>query len=346
VASPAAAVAQARTAEHLGLATVWLSERWGTKDLAVLTGAIGQATGRLRIASGVTHLGTRHPLALASLAMTAQALTDGRFVLGVGRSVAATWRAVGVPVVTNAVLTDTVDILRRLCRGERVSYDGPAGRFPRIRLGDLPDAPPPPIVLAAVGPKSLALAGRLFDGVLLHPFLTPDAVADSAARVRTAATEAGRDPAEVRVYATVVTAPDLIESEQTAVVTARALTYLQVPGFGERLAAVNGWDTAPLEPLRSHPMFRDLRGAADHRYTRHELADVARRLIPPKWINSSAAVGSAAACAERLHAYLAAGADEIALHGATPELLGPTLQHVAAGSGGPRSSSPDASAGR
>jgi 5,10-methylenetetrahydromethanopterin reductase len=336
VPDPRAAVGQARAAEHLGLGAVWLSERWGTKDLGVLVGAIGQATERVRIGSGITHFGVRHPLTLASTAMTAQALTGGRFVLGVGRSVAATWKAVGLPPVTNAVLTDTADIVRRLCRGEKVSYEGPAGSFPKMRLGDLPDAPPPPIVLAAIGPRSLELAGRHFDGVLLHPFLTPEAVGRSAELVRKAAADAGRDPARVRVHATVVSAPDLTAEEEGAVVAARALTYFQIPGFGENLAAANGWDPAPLAILRAHPMFTGIRGAADHHFTRHQLVDVAQELIPREWIESAAAVGTAGACARQLQAYLAAGADEIALHGATPDLLGPMLQHVVARAGGPR----------
>jgi 5,10-methylenetetrahydromethanopterin reductase len=330
VPDPRPAIGQARAAEHLGLGTVWLSERWGTKDLGVLTGALSAATERVRIASGITHFGVRHPLTLASMAMTAQALTGGRFVLGVGRSVAATWKAVGLPAVTNAVLVDSADLFRRLCRGERVSYSGPAGEFPKMRLGDLPDVPVPPVVLAAIGPKSLALAGAHFDGVLLHPFLTPEAVKRSAEAVRRAAEEAGRDPAGVRVYATVVTAPDLPPHEEAAVVTARALTYFQIPGFGENLATINGWDLTPLAALRAHPMFSGIRGAADHHFTREQLVEVARELIPAAWLESSAAVGPAALCAERVRGYLAAGADEIALHGSTPDLLGPLLHHLRA----------------
>ncbi|WP_459979679.1 LLM class flavin-dependent oxidoreductase, partial [Mycobacterium avium] len=69
--------------------TVWLSERWGTKDLGVIAGALSQVTTSIRIASGITHLQSRHPALLASLAMTAQALSGGRFILGVGRSVDA-----------------------------------------------------------------------------------------------------------------------------------------------------------------------------------------------------------------------------------------------------------------
>src|SRR5260370_32344608 len=187
VGDPRPAIGQARTAEHLGLGTIWLSERWGTKDLGVLAGAIGQATSQIKFAAGITHFQARHPAILASMAMTAQALSGGRVVLGFGRSVGPMWKAIGLHEATNQVLIDSADMLRRLCRGEKVSYDGPAGHFPAIRLGDVPDVSPPPIDLAAIGPKSLALAGTYFDGGILHPFLTPDALGRQARSARHAA---------------------------------------------------------------------------------------------------------------------------------------------------------------
>lgn len=219
----------------------------------MITGAISQVTSKVRIASGVTHLQSRHPAVLASLAMTAQALSDGRFILGVGRSVEAMWKAVGLPPSTSASIVDHADIFRRLCRGDRVRYDGPAGTYPSLRLNDLPDQPVPPLVFAAIGPKGLELAGRHFDGVLLHPFLTPAAVRRSVDLVRGAERASGRPAGSVRVYATVVVACDLPPDEEVAVVAARAVAYYQIPGFGERLAAANGWDTEPLTRLRSHP---------------------------------------------------------------------------------------------
>src|SRR3981081_2291655 len=133
VPDPRPAIAQARAAEELGLGTIWLSERWGTKDFAVLAGALGQVTSHAKIASGITHFGVRHPAVLASMAMTMQGLTGGRlglcFAPARGRWAAARWRAVGLPPATNQALIDSADILRRLCNGDKVSYDGPAGRF-------------------------------------------------------------------------------------------------------------------------------------------------------------------------------------------------------------------------
>src|ERR1700761_8308300 len=134
VPDPRPAIAQARAAEELGLGTVWVSERWGTKDFGVLAGALSQVTSKAKIASGITHFGVRHPAVLASMAMTMQGLSGGRLVLGVGRAVAGLWRAVGLPPVTNQILIDSADIFRRLCQGDKVSYDGPAGKFPAMRL--------------------------------------------------------------------------------------------------------------------------------------------------------------------------------------------------------------------
>ena len=321
VSDPQVAVAQALAAETLGLRTLWLSERWGTKDLGVLAGALGQVTSTVRIASGITHFQSRHPALLASLAMTAQSMSDGRFVLGIGRSVDAMWDAVGMPRSTNASIADHADIFRRLCRGEKVRYDGPAGRYPSLRLNDVPDQPVPPLVFAAIGPKGLALAGRHFDGVLLHPFLTPAAVAHSVAVVREAERSAGRPIGSVRVYATVVVACDLPSEVEAAVVGARAVTYYQIPGFGERLAAVNGWDPEPLERLRSQPLLAGIRGAADSVLTREQLVEVAS-VLPVEWIGA-AAVGSARTCHEAFERYREAGADELVLHGSTPDQLGP-----------------------
>ena len=199
-----------------------------------------------------------------------------------------------------------------------------------MRLGDLPDASPPPVVFAAIGPKSLELAGRHFDGVLLHPFLTAEAVGRAANAVRVAASEAGRDPAAVRVYATVVVAPDLAPVDEEAVMGGRAVTYFQIPKFGEQLAVANGWGTEPLARLRAHPILAGVRGSADNVFTRDQLTEVSR-LLPEEWLESGAAVGSASRCARRLQEYLDAGADELVLHGSTPELLGPVLQHVERG---------------
>ncbi|MEH6796085.1 MAG: TIGR03857 family LLM class F420-dependent oxidoreductase [Rhodococcus sp. (in: high G+C Gram-positive bacteria)] len=321
VPDPRPAIAQAIEAERIGMSTLWLSERWGTKDFGVLAGAFSQVTSTIKIAAGITHFQSRHPALLASLAMTAQGLSDGRVVLGIGRSVDKMWSAVGLPKSTNASIVDSADIFRRLCRGEKVKYDGPAGTFPSLRLTDVPDVPVPPLVFAAIGPKGLELAGRHFDGVLLHPFLTPDAVRRSTETVRAAAAQAGRDPNSVRIYATVITASGLSADEEAAVVGGRAVSYYQIPTFGEQLAKVNGWDVDRLTDLRGHSLLAGVRGAADSVLERDQMTEVARAL-PEEWIRGAAALGSPSDCWEMFERYREAGADELVLHGSTPDQLG------------------------
>jgi 5,10-methylenetetrahydromethanopterin reductase len=321
VPDPRPGLQQARVAEDLGLGTAWISERYDTKDLPALAGAIGQVTTRIRIAAGITHPGLRHPMVLAAMGQTLQALTDERFALGLGRSAAWRWQAYGVPAPTLESLGDTADILRRLWAGETVSYDGPLGTFPALRLAQRADVSPPTMLLAAVGPKTLELAGRAFDGVILHPFLTTDAVHRSVGIVRDAARSARRDPDSLRCYATVVVAPDRDPGDEGLAVGARAAGYFQLRGLGDALVAANGWSSSDLAAYRDQPKLRALgERSADKNLPRDELIELSRAM-PRDWLPSSSAVGSVETCARRLHEYLDAGADEIVLHGSTAEHL-------------------------
>ena len=69
------------------------------------------------------------------------------------------------------------------------------------------------MMLAAIGERTLELAGRAFDGVFLHPFLTTDGVARSRDIVHAAAKRAGREPDAVTIYHELVCAPDLSEHD-------------------------------------------------------------------------------------------------------------------------------------
>ncbi|MGE0385158.1 MAG: TIGR03857 family LLM class F420-dependent oxidoreductase [Gammaproteobacteria bacterium] len=326
VRDPRPAIGRAKEIEVLGMGTAWIGERFDTKDLPALAGALSQVTSKVEIASGVTPFGLRHPMVLASMGQTLQSLSAGRFALGLGRSARWRWTRYGTPAPTLASMRDTAVILRRLWAGETVEYDGPAGRFPSIRLAERADVAPPPLLLAAVGPRTLALAGASFDGVILHPFLTVDAVHRSCAIVRDAARQAGRDPHRVRCIATLVVAPDRSAQETDLAIRARAAGYFHVEGLGDALIAANGWSAERLARYRAEPVFADLDGRqADKALPRQALVEASHRL-PAQWVESASASGSSTHCAEILHAYLDAGADRILLHGTTPEHLAPMVR--------------------
>src|SRR3546814_17343760 len=111
-----------------------------------------------------------------------------------------------------------------------------------------PRESPPPVILGAVGPKTLALAGAHFDGVVLHPFLTTEGVARSVRIVRDAARDAGRDPEAVAIYATVVTAPDsLLPKQREDILEASAVSYFMPREVGLPIVSIHGWDDAAME---------------------------------------------------------------------------------------------------
>ena len=324
-ADPAVAIQQARAGKDAGLGSVWLSERFGSKDVATIGGALTQTTSSVTIGSAATHFQPRHPMATASMALTLQALSGGRFVLGVGRSIPLIWQSYGLPPRPTPCWP-MVSNRATVVAGETLSYSGPLGEFPRLQLVDRPDVAPPPVVLTAIGPKSLALAGRLFDGVLLHPFLTLEGQQRSVEIVRNAAVDAGRDPASVRIWGMVVVAPDCTPEQVDARVRARAITYFNAPGLAKQLLSANGWDRAYLEKLAAHPLVTALGGRpVDGALSAPELVELSR-IFPPDWFSEGAAIGTSAECADRLHAYLDAGADEIVIHGSTADLLAPVLE--------------------
>ena len=322
--NPTDVIAQAAKGEELGLGTLWLSERWGNKDIGAICGAVSQAAPSTYIAAGTTHFLTRHPAVLASMAMTLQSLSGGKFLLGIGRGVPEMFRAIGLPNISFKHLIDSVAIHKKLCKGELVNYKGVLGEYNGMQLIDLPDVKQPPIILGAIGPKALQVAGTHFDGVILHPFLTPDGVNRCSKIVKNAATAAGRDPDNIKIYATVVLAADLTPDKEEEVVGGRAVSYFQNQSYADILVGFNGWDKNILRKLWEHPLLKNLKSNADQTFTNEELAEVSR-VLPKEWLLSGGAVGSKEHCASRLDDYLAV-ADNIIIHGSTPDKLTPTIK--------------------
>lgn len=324
---PRRGIEEALESERIGLGAIWISERFALKEPAVLAGAVSEATSKIRI-NGTFYATMRHPLVTASVANMMQAMSGNRFGVMFARAVPAYMKMMGAPAITMDRLADYISIFRRLWAGEAVEYDGILGKFPMLKLTDFHDGPRPPIIFTAIGPKSLAFAGTHCDGVLLHPFISPTGVRNSTKIVRDAAEKAGRDPMSVRIYHNIIVAPDLPKDEEDAVVRGRAITYFELPGFGDLIVEINEWDKGVLDKVRAHPKIANLNGKpADQAYTRQELVDVGQ-LLPQQWIDEGAAVGTAAICADQLMDYLDAGADEILLHGASPFDMGPLTKEL------------------
>ena len=170
-------------AERLGAHSVWVPEAWGQDALTPLA-YLAARTGAIRLGSGIVQIGARSPANLAMAAMSLQTLSGGRFLLGLGTSgpqVMEGWHGVRFPSPL-AVTRETIDIVRAVARGDRLSY---AGRVFRLPLPDGPGralrsmlAPAEvPILVAALGPRNLELTGELADGWIGNAFVPEQAQA-------------------------------------------------------------------------------------------------------------------------------------------------------------------------
>ncbi|MFA7554612.1 MAG: TIGR03857 family LLM class F420-dependent oxidoreductase [Spongiibacteraceae bacterium] len=317
VKNAAVALDEARDAEQAGFGTIYLSERLDMKEAGAVCGAMTAVTSKINIATGLIHQVTRHPVTIAAMAATLQQMSGGRFVLGIGRGVGPLAPSLGVKPATLASLEQLASTLKRLWAGERITEEGPLGKFSGLRFVDQLSEPPPPIIFGTFGQLGLKLAGRCFDGVLLHPFLTVEAVANAVKIVRESAEAAGRDPASVRIINTLIAAPDLSQERIDLAIKARAISYFQLKGLGDQLVERNQWDPQVLEKIRSHSTLAN-KGMADTSLSRQQLIQAAEA-IPDEWYQQGAALGSSEFCAQRAREYKNVGVDEILIHGASPK---------------------------
>ncbi len=315
-------IEEVRTGEAMGFGTVFISERFDKKEAATLSGAAGAVSERITIETAATNHNTRHLMITAGYARTMQSLTGGRFVLGLGRGIAALQDAFGISRITTAQMEDAVDLLRRLFRGEVIlGHDGPAGRFPVLHLSSEVDEYLPMSVVA-FGPNTLRLAGRCFDEVVLHTYFTDETTARCVETVRAAADQAGRDPASVTIWSCFATIGDhLPEPLRLKKTVGRLATYLQ--GYGDLLVSTNRWDPAVLERFRADQVVAGVGGAIDALATTEQLEHIAG-LLPDEWLAPSA-TGRATQCVESIRGQLDLGCDGVILHGATPNELAPIV---------------------
>ncbi len=208
--TPSEIDAEYRRAVDAGLTSVWMTQHLGLDALTLM--ASWGTTGP-EIGTAVVPVQTRHPVALAEQALTTHALVGGRLNLGLGLAHAATLESVyGLPPRRSvSYLADYVALLDALMGGEKTS---PNETFPiAVRLGAaLPSAPP--ILLAALGPRMLQLAGQHTTGTITW-MTGPRTIATHVApSIRAAAEAAGRPEPRVVVCLPVCVTDDINDARR------------------------------------------------------------------------------------------------------------------------------------
>ncbi len=213
------ALAYVIEAERLGVDSAWTAETWGYDGATPLAYLAAQTT-RIRLGAGILQVGTRTPALTAMTAMALASLSGDRFILGLGVSgpqVIEGWH--GVPFARPLQrLRETVEIVRRVTRGERLVYHGEIYTVPlpggegKALISSVPPRPHLPVYLATLGPKSLELTGALADGWLGTSFI-PEHASLFFDPIAAGATQAGRTLADLnlQVAAGVVAFSDDVE---------------------------------------------------------------------------------------------------------------------------------------
>jgi len=192
-------------AERLGVDRVWSAEAWGQDAIAPLA-YLAARTSRIRLGTGIMQISSRVPAMTAMTALTMAAISNDRFILGLGTSgpqvvEGLQGRVFRAPLTR---LKETVEIIKLAFAGERIEYHGkyhelplPGGQGKALRLSQ-PGNSNIPIYLATLRPQALEYTGAVADGWLGTSF-TAEHAAAHLDYLRRGAERAGRSLADIDI---------------------------------------------------------------------------------------------------------------------------------------------------
>lgn len=278
----------ARTAERLGFGSLWAPEDYPERPAAVMAALALAATSTITVGTGVTSLATRHPLVAAMEAATLAEAAPGRTAAGVGLGLPGTLVPLGaLPARPLSAVRSRACAVRDLLAGGTVSLDDPDALLDGVSLAH-PPASPPPLVLGALGPRMLALAGEIADGLIVSSLGTEAYLRHAIATAGAAADAAGRGRPRITAFAWYhLTDADAAGRDVLRPNVAGALGFIG-PG---PLTDADGWS----DELAA--LIADERPVVE--------------TIPDTWVDEMVVAGVASTCARGIARRLRAGADEV-----------------------------------
>ncbi len=289
-------------------------------DPYVFLALAATTTRKLGLATSVTNPVTRHPAVTASSALSVQTLSRGRMVLGIGRGDSALAHLGRAPARLGW-FEDHLANLQTYLRGEQVDFenagvsDDAAPHAEKLGLAHGPsasairwigDGPKVPVEVAATGPKVIGIAARQADRVVLAVGADPKRVAWGIETARSAAAEAGRDPASLQfgAYVNVVCCDDVRVGRELG----RAST-----GLFARFSVMYGEIAGPADEQQAD-VFHKLHDSYDMTAHGREGGQQTAALTD-EFVDEYAIIGSPEHCAARIGALLDLGIDKFAVTG-------------------------------
>jgi probable F420-dependent oxidoreductase len=279
----------ARETQARGYHTAWTGEVGGY-DAFTIMATLAACTERLHVGSAVVPVQTRTPVLLGMSAAALGHLAPGRVALGLGlssRIIVEQWHGLRFSAAL-AQIREAVQIIRLVTAGERVNFEGAFYRVKNFRL--TAPAAPARIVLAALGPEMLELAGEIADGVVLN-WIPPEAVPASIAHLEAGAKKAGRTLEGFEIASFIRTCV----TDEAA--TARAALARDITGYAIVDVYASFFRTAgfaaEMDALNARWKAGDRAGAVTE--------------VTPRVLDGLGVVGDEAFCRERIAAFARAG---------------------------------------
>ena len=295
-------------AERLGVHVAWTAEAWG-QDAATALAFLAAKTRQIKLGAGIMQATARAPAMTAMTAMSVNALSGGRFILGLGASgpqlVEGFHGASFEAPLTR--LRETVEICRMAFAGEKLRYDGrhyvlprPGGEGRALRLSHPPAEIP--IYLATLGPKALEFTGEVANGWLGHSFSPdhPEALLDF---VRAGAEKAGRALRDLDI---VVPAGVLIGENVESLIDSRK------PGVAFNCGAMGSEQTNFYLDAFARAGYADDAKAVQQLWLQGRREDAVKR-VPDAMVTEFAAIGTAEMVVQRFRQYRDVGVSTLTL---------------------------------
>lgn len=278
------------------VSTLWLTDSslHARNPYAYLTLAATNSQ-RLLLGSAVTNPVTRHPAVTAVAAATVDEIANGRFRLGIGAG-DRPLVALGEVPATLRTLEDSIDVIRRLIAGETVDYTGDFILYDaHLRFATAGHTIP--VYVSATGPRTLEMAGRVADGVILLCGLVPETVRWALEQIDRGAAAAGRSRPHVAVFAYGV----IDEDEDRAVAQARSIAAW-FPQTSPVVCDIVGLDAAIADAVR-----------AQYQGGEFQEAGAAAALLPVEFVQKMALAGNRDRTSALLAELVATGVDSISV---------------------------------
>lgn len=186
-------VEKALLAESVGIDSITMGDTT-YRELYSRMGVVAHQTNSSALGPGVTNPRTRHPYVTSNAMCTINELSNGRAFLGLSSGHSAVHR-LGMRPATLSELETFVSVFRSLCEGKTVEYDDEILQLDWVRRGR--QTHPIPVILAADGPKTMRLGGKVADKVLIGAGISPEVIEAADRNVSDGANEASRDPDEI-----------------------------------------------------------------------------------------------------------------------------------------------------